>query len=77
MTEEGEILFNLEIQLEDDKTANIIIRDNDDIEEVVDKFCEENEYGENIKKVIMNQIVVALDQNIEECKDLLISSRRW
>lgn len=68
--QDDDVLFNLEFQIEDDKTDNITIRENDDIEEVVDKFCQDNDYGDNIKKIIMNQIVAALDQNIEDCKNI-------
>jgi hypothetical protein len=62
-----QILFNLEIQLEDEQTANIIIRENDDIDELVDKFCEEHQFEDNIKQAIMNQISETIDKNIEEC----------
>ncbi len=62
-----EVLFNLELQLDDDNTANIVIRENDNIDEVVDKFCEEHELDESVKQVIMDQVVDSLDQNIQAC----------
>jgi hypothetical protein len=65
--EEEEILFNLELQIDEDKTANLVIRENDDIEKVVNDFCEEHNYDENVKNVIMSQIMQSLDQNIEDC----------
>ena len=64
-----DILLNLEIQLDDLKTAQIVIRDNDDIEDVVDKFCFEHNYSHSIKQIIMNQLVASLDNNIEECNN--------
>jgi hypothetical protein len=65
--EEEEILFNLELQIDEDRTANLVIRENDDIEKVVNDFCEEHNYDENVKNVIMSQIMQSLDQNIEDC----------
>lgn len=61
-----DILFNLELQTEDDKTANLIIRENDDIESVVDNFCISHNYDSDVKNVIMAQIMQAIDQNIED-----------
>ncbi len=69
---DNDILFNLELQLEEDKIANIIVRENDDIEEVVDKFILDNNYDESLKKVIMDQILHVLDNNIEDCKKVLV-----
>ena len=66
--ESDDIMFNLELQLEEDKVEHLIIRENDDIDIVVTEFCESRNYDENIRSVIMNQIVSALDQNIEDCK---------
>jgi hypothetical protein len=65
--EDEDILFNLELQIDEDKTANLIIRENDDVENVVTEFCDEHNYDDNVKNVIMNQIMQALDQNIENC----------
>ena len=66
--QDDDIIVNLEFQIEDDRTDNIIIRENDDIEEVVEKFCSDHNYGDNIRRIIMNQIVAAVNQDIENCK---------
>jgi len=65
--ESDDIMFNLELQLEEDKVEHLIIRENDDIDKIVLDFCNLRNYDENIRSVIMNQIVSALDQNIEDC----------
>jgi hypothetical protein len=66
VSKNDDILFNLELQLDENRTAKIIVRENDDVEEVVNKFCEENKFDETVKQVIMDQIVQVLDNNIEE-----------
>jgi uncharacterized protein YciU (UPF0263 family) len=70
LNENDDILFNLELQLEEDRTANIVVRENDDIEEVVEKFIQENNYDESLKQVIMDQILNVLENNIEDCKKI-------
>lgn len=69
INENDDILFNLEILLEEDRTANIVVRENDDIEEVVENFIEKNNYDKNLKQVIMDQILNVLENNIEDCKN--------
>jgi hypothetical protein len=67
-----DVLLNLELQIEDDKTAFIQIKDDDDIEEVVNHFCSSNNYNEDIKNVIMTQLIEALSKNIDKSKLLFI-----
>lgn len=69
INENDDILFNLEILLEEDRTANIVVRENDDIEEVVENFIKKNNYDKNLKQVIMDQILNVLENNIEDCKN--------
>ena len=69
INENDDILFNLEILLEEDRSANIVVRENDDIEEVVENFIKKNNYDKNLKQVIMDQILNVLENNIEDCKN--------
>lgn len=64
--DKDDILLNLELQIEDDKTAFIQIKEDDDIEEVVNRFCETNHYNEDVKGIIMNQLIEALSNNIDK-----------
>jgi hypothetical protein len=64
----NDVLLNLELQIEDDVTTCITIRENDDIDEIVDSFCEEHGYDEEVRKLIMDQLIEALNNNIQQCK---------
>lgn len=75
--EDENIIFNLEIQIDDDNTATITIKENDDIEEVVDSFCTEYNLSHNIKQMIIQQVLDSIDTNITECKlSIYLNSRR-
>jgi hypothetical protein len=62
-----EPLLSLDIQLDENRIAEIIIKEGDDIEQVVEKFCADHDFDENIKDVIMDQLREKLNSNIEEC----------
>jgi hypothetical protein len=65
---ESDILYNLELELDEENTINIVIRENDDIEEVIDKFCEVHGYDDEIKQIIMNNLMECIDNDIDKCK---------
>ena len=62
----NDTLLNLELQISEDRTDVIKIRENDDANEVVDKFCEKYGYGSKVKNMIMERLVDALNTNITE-----------
>ncbi len=64
---ENDILYTLDLELDEENTINIEIRENDDIEEVINKFCEEHGYDEEIKQIIMNHLVECIDNDINKC----------
>jgi hypothetical protein len=68
--QEADILYNLELQLDEEKTINIVIRENDDIEEVINKFCKDHNYNEEIQQIIMNHLVESIDNDIDKCKKI-------
>ncbi len=65
---QNEILYNLELQIDEDRTISIVLRENDDIEDVINKFCEEQDYNEDIKQTIMSHLVDCIDNDIDKCK---------
>jgi hypothetical protein len=62
----NDTLLNLELQISEDKTDILKIRENDDTNEVVDKFCSKYGYGKKVKNMIMERLVEALNSNISE-----------
>jgi hypothetical protein len=62
----NDTLLNLELQISEDRTDIIKIRENDDANEVVDRFCEKYGYGAKVKNMIMERLVEALNSNITE-----------
>jgi hypothetical protein len=62
----NDTLLNLELQISEDRTDVIKIRENDDVNEVVDCFCEKYGYGSKVKNMIMERLVEALNSNITE-----------
>jgi len=63
---ENDILYTLDIELDEENTINIQIREDEDIEEVINKFCEEHGYDEEIKQIIMNHLLECIDNDINK-----------
>jgi hypothetical protein len=65
---EKNVMLNIEIQVSDEESDNIVIREDDDIDKVVNDFCLKHKLNSNIKKVIMEQLMDSLCKHISECK---------
>ncbi len=63
----NDTLLNLELQISEDKSDIIKIRENDDVNEVVDTFCKKYNYGKKVKNMIMERLIDALNNNIGDC----------
>jgi hypothetical protein len=62
----NDTLLNLELQISEDRTDILKIKENDDANEVVDNFCNKYGYGKKVKNMIMERLVESLNNNITE-----------
>ena len=71
MTDNQNPLVRLELQLTDQEFNIIEIKDDDDIEIIIEEYCKDKGFNTRIKDFIMEQIVVKMDENINllESKD--------
>ena len=69
------VLIELKFQITDNKIECIQIYEEDDIEEVVNKFCVEKKFKQKVKDFIMTEIDKNMDENIQALEESCISSR--
>lgn len=68
LMQSSEIQIKLEIQLQEDETAILIIKGNEDPKISVDKFCQENDLDDEIKQCILDEVDKKIEENLKERK---------
>ena len=63
----NELQIKLEIQLDDENVAILVIKEEDDPKKTVDKFCKENDLDDEIKEHILNEVNNKIEENLREC----------
>lgn len=66
---EDNILLSIDIQLTEDETATLEIKENEDIEDKVNEFCEQYHMSSNLKKILNEQVMEHLEYQINQCND--------
>lgn len=66
------ILLSIDIQLTEDETGTLEIRENEDIEEKVNEFCNKYNMSSNLKKILNAQVMEHLEHQINQCMILLL-----
>jgi hypothetical protein len=64
----SEIQIKIEIQLQEDETAILMIKGNEDPKISVDKFCQEYKLDDEIKQCILNEVDKTIEENLKERK---------
>jgi len=64
----SEIQIKIEIQLQEDETAILMIKGNEDPKISVDKFCQEYGLDDEIKQCILNEVDKTIEENLKERK---------
>lgn len=64
------ILIDIKVQVSNHDIDNIIIRESDDIEQVIDEYCGKRNYSDTIKDFIMMQIIEKMDENINKLEKI-------
>ena len=64
----SDIQIKLEIQLQEDETAILIIKGNEDPKYSVEDFCRKNGLDDDIKDQILQEVDRKIEENLLECK---------
>jgi len=67
LLQSSDIQIKLEIQLQEDEIAILIIKGNEDPKVSVDKFCAENGLDDEIKECILDEVDKKIEENLKEC----------
>ncbi len=67
LLQSSDIQIKLEIQLQENETAILIIKGNEDPKISVEKFCQENDLDEEIKQCILDEVDKKIEENLKEC----------
>lgn len=67
LLESSEIQIKLEIQLQEEETAILVIKGNEDPQISVDKFCQENGLDDEIRQCILDEVDKKIEENLREC----------
>ena len=63
----NDIQIKLEIQLNEEDAAILLIKGDEDPRKTVDKFCEENDLDDDIKEHILQEVQNKIEENLQEC----------
>ncbi len=64
----SDIQIKLEIQLQEDEVAILIIKGNEDPKVCVEKFCIEYDLDDDIKECILDEVDKKIEESLKECK---------
>jgi len=71
LLQSSDVQIKLEIQLQENETAILIIKGNEDPKISVDKFCQENNLDDEIKDCILEEVDKKIQENLNEICNFL------